>query len=189
MSSYKTRTPNYAHDCEQCGEPFERYVRPSWQASGRAPVCCSHSCSYLKKQKRTLVSCAFCQEEFSITSYRKSRSKSGLYFCSREHKDTAQRLESGTEFESLRPDHYGLGAHNSTYRTIAFRNHPKECNRCSYDTEPGILVVHHKDRDRKNNLPKNLEVLCPNCHELEHFQAKDGRWSRPSTEPLLTYGS
>jgi 5-methylcytosine-specific restriction endonuclease McrA len=43
------------------------------------------------------------------------------------------------------------------------------CNRCGFDAHPEILTVHHKDRDRSNNLTDNLEVLCPNCHALEHY--------------------
>jgi len=30
------------------------------------------------------------------------------------------------------------------------------------------LVVHHKDRNRKNNTTKNLETLCQLCHIQEH---------------------
>jgi 5-methylcytosine-specific restriction endonuclease McrA len=39
-----------------------------------------------------------------------------------------------------------------------------------------VLQVHHKDRDRHNNKLENLEMLCPTCHEVEHFTPKDGRW-------------
>jgi 5-methylcytosine-specific restriction endonuclease McrA len=42
------------------------------------------------------------------------------------------------------------------------------CVRCGYNTAPHILGVHHKDRNRRNNELSNLEVLCPNCHSLEH---------------------
>jgi 5-methylcytosine-specific restriction endonuclease McrA len=44
----------------------------------------------------------------------------------------------------------------------------KLCNRCGYSAMPEILDVHHRDRDRTNNEPENLEVLCPNCHAIEH---------------------
>lgn len=30
------------------------------------------------------------------------------------------------------------------------------------------LYVHHKDRNRHNNLVTNLKVLCPKCHCKEH---------------------
>jgi 5-methylcytosine-specific restriction endonuclease McrA len=48
------------------------------------------------------------------------------------------------------------------------RNLLKKCERCGYDEHPEILGVHHKDRNRQNNHSSNLEVLCPNCHSLEH---------------------
>ena len=35
------------------------------------------------------------------------------------------------------------------------------------------LNVHHKDRNRKNNDYSNLEVLCPNCHSIEHMKHID----------------
>jgi hypothetical protein len=28
--------------------------------------------------------------------------------------------------------------------------------------------VHHRDNDKQNNLPDNLEVLCVRCHEESH---------------------
>lgn len=49
------------------------------------------------------------------------------------------------------------------------RNLITECAKCSYSERMEILVVHHKDQDRKNNDMSNIEVLCPNCHALEHY--------------------
>ncbi len=39
------------------------------------------------------------------------------------------------------------------------------CNRCGFAE---VLEVHHKDRNRLNNSIDNLEILCPNCHAMEH---------------------
>lgn len=50
----------------------------------------------------------------------------------------------------------------------------KECNRCGYNEHPQILQVHHIDRNRDNNKDDNLEVLCPNCHTLDHYLNNDG---------------
>lgn len=44
----------------------------------------------------------------------------------------------------------------------------EKCERCDYDKRE-ILVVHHKDRNRKNNVLENLELICPNCHGEEHY--------------------
>jgi 5-methylcytosine-specific restriction endonuclease McrA len=39
------------------------------------------------------------------------------------------------------------------------------CGRCSSKLH---LVVHHKDGDRTNNEPSNLQTLCKKCHQLDH---------------------
>lgn len=31
-----------------------------------------------------------------------------------------------------------------------------------------ILEIHHKDRNRKNNIKKNLLIICPKCHNTIH---------------------
>jgi 5-methylcytosine-specific restriction endonuclease McrA len=35
------------------------------------------------------------------------------------------------------------------------------------------LNIHHKDRDRSNNDPENLETLCPSCHMKLHWANGD----------------
>ena len=35
------------------------------------------------------------------------------------------------------------------------------------------LDVDHKDGDRSNNDPNNLQTLCANCHRLKTFLSKD----------------
>ena len=45
------------------------------------------------------------------------------------------------------------------------------CERCgnSIDaTVRGTWAGHHKDHNRHNNIPENLEVLCKKCHQIEH---------------------
>lgn len=54
-----------------------------------------------------------------------------------------------------------------TYRRIAFRHHPHHCFYCK--KSEGILHVHHRDENRKNNKPDNLRIVCPKCHmHIEH---------------------
>jgi hypothetical protein len=53
--------------------------------------------------------------------------------------------------------------------------HMTHCERCGYNETPGILSIHHKDRDRAHNTQDNIEILCPNCHAIEHLdEHKDG---------------
>ena len=42
------------------------------------------------------------------------------------------------------------------------------CERCSSDGNGRMLDVHHKDKDKNNNLPENLQVLCRSCHTRLH---------------------
>lgn len=127
--------------------------------------CCSRECSdKLRAAKKIDLVCDNCSIAFIRTKSYLKKSKSGLRFCSRKCKDEAQRM--GNHNSILRPSYYKDGRYS--YREIARRAYPKVCNRCGYNEYPGILRVHHRNRDRKNNKPDNLEILCPNCHEAEH---------------------
>jgi 5-methylcytosine-specific restriction endonuclease McrA len=42
------------------------------------------------------------------------------------------------------------------------------CARCGTNDER-ILMVHHKNGNRKNNKITNLIWLCQNCHHLVHY--------------------
>lgn len=43
------------------------------------------------------------------------------------------------------------------------------CERCG---DAGPMEIHHRDRDRTNNDPANLEALCRGCHLAEHDRLK-----------------
>jgi 5-methylcytosine-specific restriction endonuclease McrA len=50
------------------------------------------------------------------------------------------------------------------------------CQRCNGDGSESRLGIHHKDRDKKNQRPSNLEVLCHRCHMQEHAAAGETGW-------------
>ena len=52
----------------------------------------------------------------------------------------------------------------------------KFCQKCGWKEEPKVLELHHADRNRKNSREENTILLCPNCHAIEHYQAKDGQF-------------
>lgn len=70
----------------------------------------------------------------------------------------------------------------SKYRATALSVKEQKCEKCGYNKFPEILVVHHKDRNRKNGAKDNLKLLCPNCHEEEHFLSVDGRFTNKKLE-------
>lgn len=160
--------------CKYCLNNFQAV--PSEVKRGNAKYC-SRTCS-AKARARALpkkepnVTCAYCNVPFYKSPSKQAMSKSGLFFCCREHKDLAQRIGG---IAAVQPAHYEDGS--SVYRELAFRAYGKYCNRCGYNTAPHILQVHHKDRNRENNTLSNLEVLCPNCHEIEHYRNNDGRYT------------
>jgi len=51
------------------------------------------------------------------------------------------------------------------YRKIAFAAYDPLCAHCGFGIR-AVLEVAHVDGDRQNNDPKNLVVLCPNCHKM-----------------------
>lgn len=157
-------------NCLFCQKPFQAPVKHINAGNGKY---CSRSCSASagnpKKTRQPNVTCAHCEKPFWIRPHRIAASKSKLYFCCREHKDLASRLGG---IEAIQPDHYGTrSADHHDYRIKALRHYPAICMRCGYDK---FVVVHHKDRDRTNNELSNLEILCPNCHALEHWSGKAG---------------
>ena len=75
------------------------------------------------------VECAYCKKKFRKAKSKLAKSRSGLYFCCREHKDLAQRLDSGDEFKAIRPEHYGKTV-IKRYRETAFKKYPHKCLVC-----------------------------------------------------------
>lgn len=133
---------------------------------------CNRLCSNLYRAAhvpplKLNVVCAWCSKPFHMAESKTALSKSGLYFCCRLHKDQAQRLEGG--IKEIMPDHYGNGNGKYSYRQTTLNNRPAVCERCGYDNHISAIVIHHKDRNRENNISSNLEILCANCHAIEHW--------------------
>ena len=63
----------------------------------------------------------------------------------------------------------GFGPEHHSFKPDApnrYKDHVKaECERCG---SKSFLCGHHKDRDRGNNEPSNIETLCKRCHQIEH---------------------
>lgn len=66
----------------------------------------------------------------------------------------------------------GVGSYSKVGRQ-RLQLHPF-CERCQKSLS-GVnkyqWCTHHKDHDRTNNNPDNLEVLCKSCHQKEHNAA------------------
>ena len=155
-------------NCKNCNKLFQAPIKEVKR--GRGFFCClSCACSFnakkrAKEKNKPNVNCAYCGKKFYKNNSKKKISKSGLFFCCREHKDAAQRIGG---IKEIQPPHYG--AIEKNYRQIAFRKYGKSCADCGYNKHEQALEVHHIDGNRENNRAKNLKVLCRNCHAIAHL--------------------
>jgi 5-methylcytosine-specific restriction endonuclease McrA len=154
---------------------------------------CSKSCSakYTKNINKTIpepnCTCAYCYTKFYKTKSKQKNSRTGIFFCCREHKDISQRVDGG--IKDMFPSHYKDGSTSTRYRSIAFSNAEAKCAKCGYDEYIEVLEVHHIDRNRKNNDSNNLTILCPTCHDVEHFLSKTGKWRNRDSNAKLGVAS
>lgn len=50
------------------------------------------------------------------------------------------------------------------------------CEHCGGDGSESRLSVHHRNRDKRDQHPKNHQVLCHRCHMQEHAKAGETGW-------------
>lgn len=171
--------------CIQCGNSYSTaHYRKNLSKY------CSRKCTALGTRIKYNTSCLICKKNFEHISSRCNKAK----YCSRKCYNISQKNKGKTEYICFHchKKFIGHAAHKRKYcskkcvgkeskktfkpnyttvrKAMISRELIKSCNRCGYDKEIKILGVHHKDRNRNNNNISNLEVLCPNCHSLEHLK-------------------
>ena len=137
---------------------------------GSTRVACSNKCAGALKSTSVSTKCAQCGGIFKQKPSQKKGSKSGLFFCSRYCKDSAQRLGG---IKEIMPPHYGTARKtHSSYRKF-FGEDDLFCHRCGYNEFSCGVDIHHKDGNRRNNREENLIPLCACCHRSLHV----GKWA------------
>lgn len=164
--------PNYTYgpmsllkNCEACSKEFS--VRPIDLKRGFGKFCsvkCSSKHQNRRKANLITINCSLCEKIIQRKESQIKKSKSGLLFCCKRHKDLAQRLSSG--FSLIYPSHYKDGKFID-YRKLAFDFYEHKCSECQFSNILA-LDVHHKDANRNNNIITNLQILCANCHTIKH---------------------
>lgn len=155
-------------ECRNCGSAF--MALPSSKVTH-----CSIACFNRRGRRKTdmVRACIHCGKE-----YTRSAGQTKRRFCSRQcaiasnHGPAQHELLLFTQRNKKPPK-----------RSLDMKDHYRACQRCGWGHEPAILHRHHKDRNRRNNSPTNIEILCPTCHVLEHFQAGDSIWSAKHSKP------
>jgi hypothetical protein len=96
----------------------------------------------------TINCCEKCQLPFLVSVYESKRKK----FC--------------TDCIGIKDKERAARKHVKQ-REDLINSRGNKCERCPCaDTD--AMEIHHRDRDRTNNTEENLEVICANCHTIEH---------------------
>lgn len=149
--------------CDNCGKDFYSLVR---SRNKNANNFCSVDCSVQHKKKmgiergRVELECRMCGSLFTRKISSLSKSKSGIYFCSRKCTDLGRRVESG--IREVQPSHYGTSDREKYFKISAYeynialdeQNH--KCAICGKETK---LVVDHD-----HELVKFRGLLCSHCN-------------------------
>lgn len=148
MAEYQ-RKPNTT--CTECKKPI--YRRPAEIKQKVLGAFCSQAC-YGKAQRKEHP-CKICGCLILASANKKTcsricanKNRAGMKYLGRSKKDKVKSYRQ--------------------LRERLFRIRPKKCERCGFSIYK-ILQIHHRDRDRNNNELNNLELLCPNCHAMEHY--------------------
>ena len=156
------RLPRVELPCARCGQVFSRV------GSDTDRKHCSSACAYQSRRKHIVLPrpCQACGNMFLPKDRHTERAVKRRYCsqgCHLHQLALQQKREYGGWF-------YVKDAKRTLLNTIG------RCERCGYSTEPGILEIHHIDRNRRFNHRSNLLLLCPLCHSLDHFHAHDGQF-------------
>lgn len=174
--------------CEFCGIDIDR---PPSQKGRFCSYMCFHDWTVAKKvvryprskMNRKKERTQICQQCGGLIDIRPSIKRK---FCSRECSNLSQRGKPFPYQHS--PESLGRRRGRGTLkwqRKYARRVFGNKCSRCGYDKIPEILQVHHKDHDPRNGDEENLELLCPNCHEEDHYNTKTGRFGKHERRPRI----
>ncbi len=147
MTTTKNRKPNT--NCKTCNKAI--YKRPNIIKKGR--VFCSVDC--YGQDNRKEKPCVVCGTLIMAQYNKKS--------CSRA---CANIFRTGIQYKINSPRDKVKTLRSIKIRLLKERG--AFCERCGY-SRIEILQVHHKDRNNKNNDFRNLELICPNCHNEEHL--------------------
>ena len=178
-------------NCITCNNAFEI---PKIK-HGADKIYCSPKCGskfrYIKeKNKKPNCFCSLCCKPLTRRGDRIKNSRSKLFFCSRDHEGIFYSDKNNKEklpkhfFTKKKENLHGDGIRSRVHRKIAFKEYklPKIGNRCNI-TDYRVIIVHHKDRNRTNNDISNLEILCANCHFIEHYKPK----AKPDTRKIKIF--
>lgn len=159
--------------CPMCPVEFKRhYVR-----KGQRQQYCSRRCRFL--DGFLIRRCATCGEDYRVHKFHLKRRPYCSLACMQRRPCIAcgativgrKTFQSGERSFCSR-DCAILTNREPSYKVAGFtatiiRLGRLQCERCN-EARPEALDVHHRDKNRKNNAPDNLETICGTCHYVHH---------------------
>lgn len=108
--------------------------------------------------------CAYCGKEMHRVRFESGRLEDLSAFIRRKY---CCRECMGKAFVKVGTDARGYAPSHHTARKLAYLilNREYKCEKCGSTIN---VDVHHKDGNRNNNVPENIELLCRSCHMKEH---------------------
>ena len=170
--------------CKMCNNEFKR----KYPRGGQKKIYCSKKCRYSDRLIYECI-CKTCGKKFTSIHLRKSKEYCSVSCIQRHPCQLCGKIITGrVTFQSGEKKFCSRACSNFVHRTLnstlqympngfakSLKDHGKiMCNRCQIENIQ-VLVVHHIDRNRKNNSPDNLETLCANCHHKIHWGTGDKR--------------
>lgn len=150
--------------CKHCGISFNK--------TGRNHKVCP-VCANKKPKIGDTVNCAECKKPFT----RRGRRHVYCDKCS-EDRQRKRAYDHQVKTGYIKQPGVGTGGaqgrgktHHSWRTGIGTyaQYRKEECERCGSTKN---LCAHHKDHNRVNNEPSNIETLCKRCHQVEHEAGK-----------------
>ena len=145
-------------DCDNCSVEFDK--KPNHVARSKHNFC-SRKCFGEFNKITHIVKCDECNSDVEKrqSDITKSNKRNGLLFCNKTCAGLYRRGEQSGNWKGGTQD----------YRKNALDHYGAVCEECGYQEYAQVIEVHHRDHDRENNDLKNLQVLCPTCHRIEHL--------------------
>lgn len=168
--------------CNTCGNSFKSLKCENRKYCSQSCAAATNNTLYIKRQKIIQT------KKSKRNRYRKDKSNVCLNcgvpvygkFCSRK----CQQMYMFTN-ETIPRFMKGLINHRPTLSAILKKLRGERCELCGlteWRGQPLSFIVDHKNGDSTNNLPDNLQLICPNCDsQSPHFAGRNkgnGRKSR-----------
>lgn len=153
--------------CNQCQKEIEISVRKfNFNKKKGFNIYCSKNCYSLNRRDKATIKtkCFNCNKPIKKFKREIKNSKTGNVYCSK-----SCAVSKNNVLFKRNTNHPNYTTGKSSYRIKILREikNPK-CNRCGFNKNIKALHIHHIDRNRDNNEKENLEILCANCHYIEH---------------------